>query len=185
MRIHDQAPFFGGGDAACWKRRKCSFGARNFQGVSKAETKALRSAAAARLFPHCVGGWGRKAAQISLALPFLQNARSNQGGLAIGKDRIMSDGIGKQLPQPGDLADVLDANKEATEEVKQVADHLAVVHAVLEQAVPAGLADDVALATQQTEQLGKQLEEASDKLDKVNEQLATEVNARKSTEGGA
>ncbi|MEJ8859599.1 hypothetical protein WKW79_33910 [Variovorax robiniae] len=97
----------------------------------------------------------------------------------------MSDGNGKQLPQPGDLADALNSNKEATEEVKQVADHLAVVHAVLEQAVPAGLADDVGLATEQTEQLGKQLEEASDKLDKVNEQLAKEVSARKSTADGA
>ncbi|MEJ8852495.1 hypothetical protein [Variovorax rhizosphaerae] len=91
----------------------------------------------------------------------------------------------RQLPQPADLADVLDANKEATEEVKQVADHLAVVHAVLEQGVPAGAAEDVGLATEQTAQLGKQLEEAADKLDKVNEQLATEVDARKSTEGRA
>jgi len=97
----------------------------------------------------------------------------------------MSDGTEKQLPQPADLADVLDANKEATEEVKQVADHLAVVHAVLEQAVPAGRADDVSLATEHTAQLEKQLGEAAEKLDNVNEQLATEVNARKSAEDGA
>jgi len=96
----------------------------------------------------------------------------------------MSNGNEKQVANPADLADVLDANKEATEDVKKVADHLAVVHAVLDQGVPAGH-DDLGLATEQTAQLEKQLVEASEKLDKVNEQLATEVSTRKSVAGSA
>jgi len=95
----------------------------------------------------------------------------------------MNDVIENQRAQPADLAEVLDANKEATEEVKQVADHLAVVHAVLEQATSAVVADDVGLATEQAAQLGKQLEQAADKLDKVNEQLATEVSFRSPSPG--
>jgi ABC-type transporter Mla subunit MlaD len=90
----------------------------------------------------------------------------------------MNNGNGKQLAKPADLADALNANKEATEDVQQVADHLAVVHAVLDQTVPPGVDGDLSLATEQTAELGKKLGEAAEKLEKVNEHLATEV-ARK------
>jgi len=95
----------------------------------------------------------------------------------------MNHSNGDQLAKPADLAEALNANKEATEEVKQVADHLAVVHAVLDQTVPATAEDDLNLATEQAGQLQKQLDEAAAKLGKVNEQLTTEVNAHKESDG--
>jgi hypothetical protein len=90
----------------------------------------------------------------------------------------MNDTHRDKLAQPADLADALNANKEATQEVKQVADHLSLVHAVLDQALPPGVEEDLDLATEQTAQLEKQLGEAAEKLEKVNEHLATEVSAR-------
>ncbi len=83
--------------------------------------------------------------------------------------------------KPADLEDALHANKEATEEVKQVGDDLALVHAVLDQKVIPGAEEDLAIATEQAAQLEKQLSEAAEKLEKVNEHLAEEVKARKSS----
>jgi hypothetical protein len=90
----------------------------------------------------------------------------------------MNHGNGDELAKTADLAEALSANKEATEEVKQVADHLAVVHAVLDQGVPPGAEGDLSMATEQAGQLEKQLVGAAEKLDKVNEQLETVANAR-------
>ncbi|MBT2303994.1 hypothetical protein J7E70_26490 [Variovorax paradoxus] len=85
----------------------------------------------------------------------------------------------KKTAKPSDLASSLDKNREATEEIKQIADDLALVHTVLDQTVPSGAPEDLGLATEQAVNLEKQLGEAADKLDKVNEQLTDEIEARK------
>ncbi|MBT2326378.1 hypothetical protein J7E62_29090 [Variovorax paradoxus] len=76
------------------------------------------------------------------------------------------------------LEDALAKNVEATEEVKQVADNLAVVHAVLEKAPEGAPVEDIERAVEQAEVLKEQLSTAAEKLDDVNDTLAEELKAR-------
>ena len=78
---------------------------------------------------------------------------------------------------PRALTQALEQNKEAADDVKAVADELAVTHAVLEStaSAPPG---EVAEAIARTGQAEKQLSEAARKLDQVNEVLEREASAR-------
>ena len=74
------------------------------------------------------------------------------------------------------LADALEKNEEATEEVKKAAEQLAVVHAVLDTKVARGEGDaDVADAIAEAKKVEQQLDESAGKLDEVNETLKREV----------
>jgi hypothetical protein len=77
--------------------------------------------------------------------------------------------------KPGDparIAEVIDKNRKVTEEVKGVADELAVVHAVLDKRLPEDArAEDVAQALAHTEALEKRLTESGKVLDQVNAAL--------------
>ena len=77
---------------------------------------------------------------------------------------------------PSPIADALDKNKEATEEVRKVADELAVVHAVLDTKLAHGANDeDVERAVAETGKVEKRLTRSAEKLDQVNDTLAREV----------
>lgn len=71
------------------------------------------------------------------------------------------------------IAEALEKNKAATEDVKQAADDLAVVHTVLDQnlrdAVQVG---DIEQAVEHAGQITRELDAAAKKLDSVNETLA-------------
>ena len=70
------------------------------------------------------------------------------------------------------IAEALDKNKEATEQVRAATDELAVAHAVLETKLARGAPEaDVAKAVAQTGQVEKRLAKSTDTLDKVNETL--------------
>ncbi len=70
------------------------------------------------------------------------------------------------------LTDALDKSKVATEEVKNAADDLAVVHAVLDTKLSDGASDeDVQRAVAETAQVEKRLTKSAEKLDQVNETL--------------
>lgn len=74
------------------------------------------------------------------------------------------------------LADALDKNRQATAEVKRVADDLAVVHAVLETEVAHSESEvDVTRAVAETNRLEKRLVRSAEKLDQVNETLQRET----------
>jgi len=73
------------------------------------------------------------------------------------------------------IAEALDKNKQATEDVKKAADDLAVVHAVLDTKIARGASDgDVARAVAETNRVEKRLTKSAEKLDEVNETLARE-----------
>ena len=70
------------------------------------------------------------------------------------------------------LVEALDQNKTATEQVKQAADDLAVVHAVLDTKVAGGADDeDVKRAVAHTSEVEQRLDASVKKLEKVNETL--------------
>jgi ABC-type Fe3+-citrate transport system substrate-binding protein len=76
------------------------------------------------------------------------------------------------------VAEALDQNKKVAEEVKDAADELAVVHAVLETQLPnQASAADVAQAVAQTDQLEKRLAESGKTLDEVNRKLEKTLNS--------
>lgn len=82
-------------------------------------------------------------------------------------------------PTSESLVDALNKNREATEEVEQVVDDLAVVHAVLDSQVPqAAREEDLGLVIEQAAQLELRLSESVRKLERVNETLAEEIKAR-------
>jgi hypothetical protein len=81
---------------------------------------------------------------------------------------------GNDAPSP--IADALDKNKQASEDVKKAADDLAVVHAVLDTKIAKGASDgDVARAVAETGKVEKRLTKSAEKLDQVNETLEREV----------
>jgi len=86
-----------------------------------------------------------------------------------------------QGPRQGDalsspLAEAIDKNKQATDDVKRAADDLAVVHAVLDTKLAKGASDgDVARAVAETDKVEKRLTKSAEKLDEVNETLAREA----------
>ena len=71
------------------------------------------------------------------------------------------------------VAEALDKNKQAADEVERAADDLAVVHAVLDTKLARGhVADgEVAKAVAETNRVEKQLSESARKLDAVNDAL--------------
>ncbi len=75
-----------------------------------------------------------------------------------------------QSPSP--LSDALNDSKAATAEVKDAADDLAVIHAVLDTKLSSGANDeDVSRAVAETAQVEKRLAKSAEKLDKVSETL--------------
>ena len=76
------------------------------------------------------------------------------------------------------IAEALDENRKATEEVKQAADELAVVHAVLETKLAKGASDaDVEKAVAETGNVEKRLTSSAERLDRVNETLERQVGS--------
>ena len=73
---------------------------------------------------------------------------------------------------PPVIAEALDKNKDATEEVKKVADDLLVVHAVLKDELSQGTVTDVVdRAVEQAGELEKRLTQSAELLDEVNDAL--------------
>jgi hypothetical protein len=80
--------------------------------------------------------------------------------------------------KPSPLADALNKNKEAAEDVANAADDLAVVHAVLDTKVAHGAREaDVKRAVAETKKVEERLTESVEKLEQVNETLAREVKS--------
>jgi hypothetical protein len=74
------------------------------------------------------------------------------------------------------IADALDQNKQATEEVKKAADDLAVVHAVLDTKLTKDASnDEVERAVAETGRVEKRLTKSAEKLDEVNDKLEREA----------
>ena len=74
------------------------------------------------------------------------------------------------------IAEALDKNKKATEDVKKAADELAVLHAVLDTKLGKGASDEeVARAVAETNDVEKRLTKSAEKLDEVNDVLEGEV----------
>jgi len=79
------------------------------------------------------------------------------------------------------LDEALKKNEEATEEIKEAADDLVVVHAVLDQSAPdGGESADAKEAVAQTREIERRLGKAAEKLDDVNETLRREAESRAS-----
>lgn len=82
------------------------------------------------------------------------------------KSRIMSTPSNPAIPQ------VLDINVEAAQQIKAASSELEVVHAVLSTQVPVPQANpDVLAAVERTEEIGQQLADTVDALEKSNEML--------------
>ena len=91
----------------------------------------------------------------------------------------MKSGAAKSARDAAPIADALDKNKQVAEEVKDVADELAVVHAVLDKRLPRDAhATDVAEAVARTDHLEKRLTASGATLDEVNEKLQRAVEER-------
>ena len=74
------------------------------------------------------------------------------------------------------LADALEKNQQATEEVQRAAEDLAVVHAVLDTKAGKGAVDDESKrAVAETARVEKRLEKSVEKLEQVNETLQKEL----------
>jgi division protein CdvB (Snf7/Vps24/ESCRT-III family) len=88
-------------------------------------------------------------------------------------------GPAKSARDTAPIADALDKNKQVAEEVKDVADELAVVHAVLDKKLPRDAnATDVAQAVARADHLEKRLTASGAVLDEVNESLQRAVEER-------
>ena len=74
------------------------------------------------------------------------------------------------------LADALEKNQQATEEVQRAADDLAVAHAVLDTKAAKGSVDEEAKrAVAETARVEKRLTKSAEKLEQVNETLQKEI----------
>ncbi len=81
-----------------------------------------------------------------------------------------------QVNRSSPIADALEANEQATEEVQTAADELAVVHAVLDTKLSQDKHDaEFRKAIADTDKVAKHLDEAAEKLDKANETLQREM----------
>nr|WP_315234271.1 hypothetical protein [uncultured Albidiferax sp.] len=82
------------------------------------------------------------------------------------------------------LTDALDAHKQATEEIKEVAEELGVVHAVLDNRIPDDVHhEDVGIAIARTDELEKRLNESVKVLEDATDALEQEVKAQQATDG--
>ncbi|MGV3679969.1 MAG: hypothetical protein ACO1PM_09620 [Acidovorax sp.] len=83
-----------------------------------------------------------------------------------------------KTPQAPEIADVLNQNAEAAEQIKATASELNVVHAVLStQIPPEALEGDLQAAVERTDELEQQLSETAQALEKSND-LLREIGAR-------
>lgn len=84
------------------------------------------------------------------------------------------------------LTDALDAHKQATEEIKEVAEELGVVHAVLDNRIPDDVRhEDVGIAIARTDELEKRLNESVKVLEDATDALEQEVKAQQTPDGKA
>jgi len=75
------------------------------------------------------------------------------------------------------LAEALQKNQEASEEVQRAADDLAVVHAVLDTKAAQGAVDEEAKrAVAETATVEKRLTQSAEKLEQVNDTLQREIS---------
>lgn len=82
--------------------------------------------------------------------------------------------------QASEIADVLNQNIEAAEQIKATASELNVVHAVLSTQIPTeALEGDLQAAVERTDELEQQLSETAEALEKSNE-LLREIGAKQS-----
>lgn len=82
--------------------------------------------------------------------------------------------------QASEIADVLNQNIEAAEQIKATASELNVVHAVLSTQIPTeALEGDLQAAVERTDELEQQLSETAEALEKSND-LLREIDARHS-----
>lgn len=85
---------------------------------------------------------------------------------------------------PDAIADALDAQKQATDDIKEVAEELGVVHAVLDNRIPEEVShEDVGHAIARTDELEKRLNESVKVLEDATDTLAQEVKARQASDG--
>ncbi|EJE50155.1 hypothetical protein PMI14_05239 [Acidovorax sp. CF316] len=83
-------------------------------------------------------------------------------------------------PQAAEIADVLNQNAEAAEQIKATASELNVVHAVLSTQIPPdSLEGDLQAAVERTDELEQQLNETAEALEKSND-LLREIDAKQS-----
>ena len=80
--------------------------------------------------------------------------------------------------QASEIADVLNQNIEAAEQIKATASELNVVHAVLSTQIPTeALEGDLQAAVERTDELEQQLSETAEALEKSND-LLREIDAK-------
>ena len=80
-------------------------------------------------------------------------------------------------PKNAEIPDVLNRNIEVVEQIKNSANELGVVHAVLSTKVPnEGAEGDLQAAVERTSEIEQQLNETAEALDKSNE-LLSEVHS--------
>lgn len=86
-----------------------------------------------------------------------------------------------KIPTPAspEIAEVLNQNQEAAEQIKAAASELDVVHAVLStQIPPEALEGDLQAAVERTDELEQQLNETAEALEKSND-LLRDIEARR------
>jgi chorismate synthase len=117
----------------------------------------------------------------------VNDCRRRQGGDARlrmpGKEKDMTSSAPESAKQPTSgtpLAQAVEKNKEATEEVHKAAEDLAVAHAVLDTKAAKGAVDDEAKrAVAETAKVEKRLSRSAEKLQQVNETLQREIKKRR------
>ncbi len=87
--------------------------------------------------------------------------------------------------QASEIADVLNQNIEAAEQIKATASELNVVHAVLSTQIPTeALEGDLQAAVERTDELEQQLSETAEALEKSND-LLREIDAQQTAAAAA
>lgn len=87
--------------------------------------------------------------------------------------------------QASEIADVLNQNMEAAEQIKATASELNVVHAVLSTQIPTdALEGDLQAAVERTDELEQQLSETAEALEKSND-LLREIDAQQTAAAAA
>jgi hypothetical protein len=85
----------------------------------------------------------------------------------------------REMPSTEELERALRKNKQATKEVQDAADDLAVVHAVLDNEVPKeALPQDVDRAIERAGELEKTLSDSARRLEEVNRALENQLDDR-------
>ena len=91
----------------------------------------------------------------------------------------------RAAPATTTIEEALDKNKKATEAVKEAADDLLVVHAVLNEEIPdEARTGPVDQAVEHTREVEKRLSESADQLEDVNTSLEQELDRREQAAKG-